>query len=113
MATLDKLSVREQFDKIKVSFDEQVKAGKVTSEVATLVNTLIMLFSIVLSIFLEKKTKKTSANSGIPSSQTGKDETTPGKNKTNGKGREETSTMAENTRTIESVTTITVDTFIL
>ncbi len=110
MATLDKLSVREQFDKIKVSFDEQVKAGKVTSEVATLVNTLIMLFSIVLSIFLEKKTKKTSANSSIPPSQTGKDETTPGKNKTNGKGREETSTMAENTRTIESVTTITVDT---
>ena len=84
MATLDKLSVREQFDKIKVSFDEQVKAGKVTSEVATLVNTLIMLFSIVLSIFLEKKTKKTSANSGIPPSQTGKDETTPGKNKTKG-----------------------------
>lgn len=110
MATLDKLSVREQFDKIKVSFDEQVKAGKVTSEVVTLVNTLIMLFSIVLSIFLEKNTKKTSANSGIPPSQTGKDETTPGKNKTNGKGHQETSTMAENTRTIESVTTITVAT---
>ncbi len=109
MATLDKHSVREEFDKIKASFDAQVQAGKVTSEVATLVNTLIMLFSIVLSIFLEKKTKKTSANSGIPSSQTGKDETTPGTNKTNGKGHQETITMAENTRTIETVTTISVD----
>ncbi len=57
MATLDKQSVRDEFDKIKAGFDERVKAGKVTSEVATLVNTLIMLFSIVLSIFLEKKTK--------------------------------------------------------
>jgi len=109
MATLDKQSVREEFDKIKSGFDEQVKAGKVTSEVATLVNTLIMLFSIVLSIFLEKKTKKTSANSGIPPSQTGKDETTPSKNKTNGKGHHETTTMAENTRTIESVTTTSVE----
>lgn len=109
MATLDKQSVREEFDKIKASFDAQVKAGKVTSEVATLVNTLIMLFSIVLSIFLEKKTKKTSANSGIPPSQTGKDETTPGKNKTNGKGHQETSTMAENTRTVEVITTIPVE----
>lgn len=109
MATLDKQSVRDEFDKIKAGFDEQVKAGKVTSEVATLVNTLIMLFSIVLSIFLEKKTKKTSANSGIPPSQTGKDETTPGKNKTNGKGHQETSTMAENTRTVESVTTMSVE----
>jgi hypothetical protein len=45
MATLDKQSVREEFDKIKAGFDEQVKAGKVTSEVATLVNTLILLFS--------------------------------------------------------------------
>lgn len=109
MAILDKQSVREEFDKIKAGFDEQVKGGKVSAEVATLVNTLIMLFSIVLSIFMEKKTKKTSANSGIPPSQTGKDETTPGKSKTNGKGHEETTAMAENTRTIESVTTTSVE----
>lgn len=100
MAILDKQSVREEFDKIKASFDEQVKAGKVNADIAALFNTLIMLFSIVLSIFLEKKTKKTSANSGIPPSQTDKDETTPGKNKTNGKGHQETTTMAENTRTL-------------
>jgi transposase len=109
MAILDKQSVREEFDKIKASFDEQVRAGKVNADIATLFNTLIMLFSIVLSIFLEKKTKKTSANSGIPPSQTGKDETTPGKNKTHGKGHHEITTMAENTRTIESVTMTSVE----
>jgi len=59
--------------------------------------------------FLEKSTKKTSANSSIPPSQTGKDETTPPNTKTNGKGHEETSTTIENTRTVEIITTIVVD----
>jgi len=68
MATIDKQSVRDEFDKIKSGFDEHVKAGKVSTEVAMLFNTLIMLFSLVLSIFLEKSTKKTSANSSIPPS---------------------------------------------
>ena len=70
MATIDKQSVRAEFDKIKVGFDEQVKSGKVSTEVAMLVNTLMLLFNLVLSIFMEKSTKKTSANSSIPPSQT-------------------------------------------
>ena len=75
MATIDKQSVRAEFDKIKVGFDEQVKAGKVSTEVAMLVNTLMLLFNLVLSIFMEKSTKKTSANSSIPPSQTTPDNT--------------------------------------
>ena len=54
MATIDKQSVRAEFDKIKVGFDEQVKAGKVSTEVAMLVNTLMLLFNLVLSIFTMK-----------------------------------------------------------
>ena len=73
MASIDKQSIREELDKIKLSFDEQVKSGKVSSEVATLFTTLMMLFNIILSVFMEKKTKKTSKNSSIPSSQTGAD----------------------------------------
>jgi len=76
MAILNKQSVREEFDKVKASFNEQVKSGKVPAETATLVSTLIMLFEIILSIFMEKSTKKTSANSSIPPSQTTVDETT-------------------------------------
>ena len=45
MATIDKQSVRAEFDKIKVGFDAQVKAGKVSTEVAMLVNTLMLLFN--------------------------------------------------------------------
>ena len=108
MASLGKQSVRAEFDKIKISFDEQVKAGKVSTDVAVLINTLFVLFNIVLSIFLEKKTKKTSANSSIPSSQTDKDESTPSQKKTNKNGRDETITTLGNTRTVETVATLEV-----
>lgn len=104
MATINKESVRAEFDKIKVGFDEQVKAGKVSTEVAMLVNTLMLLFNLVLSIFMEKSTKKTSANSSIPPSQTTPDDTsTTNKNKA-GKDKQQTITKAGNTRTVETVT---------
>ena len=112
MASLDKQSVRAEFDKIKVSFESQVKAGKVSSDVAALINTLFVLFSIVLSIFLEKQTKKTSANSSIPPSQTEKDESSPPKINTNKNGRDEAITTLGNTRTVETVAVIPVNTCI-
>ena len=65
MASINKQSVRDEFDKIKASFDEQVKSGKVPAETATLVNALFMLFGLIMSIFMEKITKKTSDNSSI------------------------------------------------
>lgn len=108
MATIDKQSVRAEFDKIKLSFDEQVKAGKVSTEVATLFNTLMMLFNIILSIFMEKTTKKTSANSSIPPSQTTPDQSsTTNKNQTNpDENKKKTVTVAGNTRTVETVTVL-------
>ena len=82
MASIDKQTIRAEFYKIKAGFDEQVKSGKVSTEIATLVNTLMILFNIVLSIFMEKNTKKTSANSSIPPSQTTPDDSsTTNKNK--------------------------------
>lgn len=105
MATVDKQSVRAEFDKIKASFDEQVKAGKVSTEVATLFNTLMMLFNIILSIFMEKTTKKTSSNSSIPPSQTTPDESSTTNDKTGtGEKKKKTVTVAGNTRTVETVT---------
>ena len=106
MATIDKQSVRAEFDKIKVGFDEQVKAGKVSTEVAMLVNTLMLLFNLVLSIFMEKSTKKTSANSSIPPSQTTPDDTSiTTKSKTGeDQNKQKTVTVAGNTRTVKTVT---------
>ena len=106
MATIDKQSVRAEFDKIKVGFDEQVKSGKVSTEVAMLVNTLMLLFNLVLSIFMEKSTKKTSANSSIPPSQTSPDDTSiTTKSKTGeDQNKQKTVTVAGNTRTVKTVT---------
>ena len=112
MASIDKQSVRDEFNKIKAGFQEQVSAGKVSPEVASLFNTLMMLVNIILSIFMEKATKKTSANSSIPPSQTEKDETglpfDPEPGKSNGKGLREKVTTAGNTRTVETVTVLPV-----
>ena len=108
MAILNKQSVREEFDKVKTSFNEQVKSGKVSADTATLFNTLIMLFEIILSIFMEKTTKKTSANSSIPPSQTDVDDTAVGKGKKAAGSKNETVTTLGNTRTVETVTLLDV-----
>jgi len=105
MATVDKQSVRDEFDKIKSGFQEQVAAGKVSTEVATLFNTLMMLFNIILTIFMEKSTKKISANSSIPPSQTPPDDTsTTNKSKADDDKEKPKVTVVGNTRTVETVT---------
>lgn len=103
MATFNKQSVREEFDKIKASFDTQINSGKVPAETAALFNALIMLVGIILSIFMEKTTKKTSLNSSIPPSQTDPDETAVGKGKKGSENGEAKVTTIGNTRTVETV----------
>jgi flagellar motor protein MotB len=109
MASINKQSVREELDKIKASFEEQVKSGKVSAETVTLVNALFMLFSLIMSIFMEKITKKTSANSSLPPSQTEPDDTAVGKDKkSTDKNGKDTVTTVGNTRTVETVETLKV-----
>ena len=109
MATIDKQSVRNEFDKIKSSFQQLVDSGKVTAETKAVVDALFLLVTIILSIFMEKITKKNSANSSIPPSQTTKDETS---NETNNKPasskKKQQVTQIENTRTIETITRVEV-----
>lgn len=104
MATIDKQSVREEFDKIKTNFQTLVDAGKVSTDIAALFNSLMMLFNILLTIFLERKTKKTSTNSSKPPSQTDKDESAVNRQGSHGKGKHENNTKINNTRVKESIT---------
>ena len=76
MASMDKSSVRTEFDKIKQQFKDLSKSGKLSSEAVLLFTSLFALFEIVLAIFMEKSTRKTKNNSGIPPSQTEEDNTT-------------------------------------
>lgn len=98
---VNKESLREEFDSIKAGLNEQIETGKVADETATLIKALLMLFNMMITIFLEKHTKKTSKNSSIPPSQTSKDDSSTGNGKTNRNGLKETSTKTGNTRTVE------------
>jgi len=58
----------------------------------------------MLSIFLERQTKKDSTNSSKPPSQTEKDESSIAHQGSNGKGKIENSCIAGNTRVNQTVT---------
>jgi len=103
MATADKTSIREEVDRLKQEFEKICSAGKVSSEIQVVMNSLLLVVELILSVFLEKKTRKTSKNSSLPSSQTAKDETS--KLQSNNKGRgKKVSGEVSNTRVIETVT---------
>ena len=72
-------------------------------------SSLLIVLNIIVAIFMEKKTRKNSTNSGIPPSQTEKDETArppPGSNK---KGRTDEGVQVNNTRHRETITVSKVE----
>ena len=109
MPAVNKQSVREEFDRITSEFKRLSADKKISPEIATLFNSLMMLLNLMFSVFLEKQTKKTSKNSSIPPSQTQKDESSKPDIKTNSKGKTEKTITAANTRTVESVEIIPID----
>lgn len=102
MSSIDKQSVRQQFAEIQANYRKQLAAGKVPSETVALFDTLILLFNVVLSIFLEKKTKKNAKNSSLPPSQTEKDATVSSKSHTKNASSKPAGKRLGNTRTVES-----------
>jgi transposase len=104
MATVNKTSVREEVDRVKQEFEQLCSAGKVTPEVKVVMNSLLLVVELILSIFLEKKTRKNSKNSSLPPSQTEPDETATGDSGGKGKGKNVSGEIS-NTRVIETVTT--------
>ena len=104
MAIADKNRVRNEVAKLRADFRRLCDDGKVTGEVKLLMNSMMMIIELILTIFLERSTKKNNKNSSIPSSQTEKDETALGQSDQHGKGKRENGKMAGNTRINESVT---------
>jgi len=68
------------------------------------VHRKLTITDIILSVFLEKETKKDSKNSSKPPSQTNKDESALGQTGSKGKGKTETDATVNNTKVTESVT---------
>ena len=112
MATVDKTSVRDEVDRLKREFEQLCSDGKVSSEIRVVMNSLLVVVELILSIFLEKKTRKNSKNSSLPSSQTEKDETSTTNKASKGKRRqvsgELSNTRVKETTTIAEVTTCDV-----
>ncbi len=75
MATVNRASLRSEFDALKARFKALCADGAMSAESRALVEALLMLFQVLMAVFMEKNTPKGSRTSGLPSSRTGPDET--------------------------------------
>jgi transposase len=109
MASLDKQSVRNEVARLKADFEQLCRDGKITHESKVLMGSLFMIVELILSIFLERVTKKDNKNSSMPSSQTEKDESALGQSVTHSRGNTERPGITNNTRVKETVTVVMVN----
>ncbi len=109
MAYVDKKSLREEFDTIKLEFEKLSAGSKVSRESKILFRSMFSLFEILLAVFLERTTKKDSKNSSKPSSQTEKDESSKSEFGSKGKGKKENDERFANSQTEERITISGVD----
>ena len=58
MATLDRPSLRGEFERLKAEFERLSAAGAMSAETRTLFNASLMLFEVLMAIFMEKTTGK-------------------------------------------------------
>lgn len=103
MSSVNKQSVREEFDTLKAQFKRLCTEGKMGAESRALVQAMLMLFELLLAVFMERQTNKHSRNSSQPSSQTAKDDTAKSLPGAKGQGPEENQVRSGNTRTVETV----------
>ena len=75
MATVNKSSLRAEFDALKARFESLCAAGKMSADSRALFDALLMLFELLMAVFMEKHTPKSSANSSLPASQSPNDDT--------------------------------------
>ena len=103
MATVNKASLRTEFDALKARFESLCAEGKMPPESRALVDALLMLFELLMAVFMEKHTPKSPANSGLPPSQSPNDATARTRPGAKGKGPSYNEARCANTRTREHV----------
>ena len=103
MASVNKQSLREEFDTLKARFERLCADGKMAAENRALFQALLMLFEVLMAVFMERHTAKDSTNSSKPSSQSPKDDTTATHPGAKGKGNSHNEARSSNTRTIETI----------
>jgi transposase len=103
VASVNKQSLREEFEALKGRFGQLSTDGKISAESRALIEALLMLLRMLMAVFMEKNTPKNSTNSSKSSSRTPKDETALTHAGTHSKGKAYDETRSTNTRTVESV----------
>ena len=109
MATLDRASLRGEFERLKAEFERLSAAGKMPAETRTLFNALLMLFEMLMAIFMEKTTSKGGRNSSIPPSQTDKDDSAATRPGAKGKGVKQNDARSRHSRTVTTTEVAAVD----
>jgi hypothetical protein len=109
MASVNKQSLREEFDALKAEFERLTASGKMAAESRALFQAMLMLFEVLMAVFMEKRTAKDNRNSSLPSSQTAKEDNTATQPGANGKGKSQNDTLAGNTRIVETVQVASVN----
>ena len=103
MPSVNKQSLREEFEALKGRFGQLCTDGKITAESRALFEALLMLLQVLMAVFMEKSTPKSSTNSSKPSSRTEKDESALSHAGTHTKGKVYDPSRSANTRTVETV----------
>ena len=109
MATVNKASLRTEFDALKARFESLCAEGKMPPESRALVDALLMLFKVLMAVFMEKHTPKSPANSGLPPSQSPDDATARTRPGAKGKGPSTNDAQCANTRTRTCVAELRVE----
>jgi len=66
---MNKDSIRKKIADIKKKSKETLDSQNVSPEIASLIDSFLLMIDILVLVFLEKKVRKTSSNSGVPPSQ--------------------------------------------
>ena len=109
MTTVNRDSLRDDFDGYMADIVSLQKEGEITEKAAETITGLCDMMKLIMVVFLEKSAKKTSKNSSIPPSQTDKDETKKAPGKNHDTSKEENSKTGGNFETVTVEETSTVE----
>ena len=106
MARINQASLRAQLDDCRAQFEAIKQKGEAGADIVALVNTLFLLVDILVAVFLEKTTPKTSRNSSLPSSRDGADEgKSAERSGSRGRGPKARHARSDNLRTVATTDT--------
>lgn len=104
---MNKESIKKKISEVKEKSKKTLESSDVSPEISSLIDSFLLIIEILAMVFLEKKVRKTSSNSGVPPSQnfgSNGNRNKPGNSETDKKGAQ-----LPNTRNITEKILIPVD----